>query len=87
MTTNPSTSLKKKHYFMHIARNSHFQCLSINDWDMRLSELQTRRNHRKTIKGPQGHRFWNLQCWAWLNCWVPTGLKKLVKWSLSMLPL
>jgi len=28
-----------------------------DDWDMLLSKLQTRRNHKKTTKRPQGHRF------------------------------
>jgi len=37
-----------------------------DDWDTLLSGFQTRRNHRKIIKGSQGHRFCRIQCKAWL---------------------
>jgi len=58
----PINFSQKKRYFKHIARNLHFLCLPLDDWDTLLSGLQTRRNRTKTIKGAQSHRFCHLQC-------------------------
>jgi len=57
----------------------------LDDWDTLLSGLQTRRNHRKTIKwGPKVNAFMPLSMLG-MAYWVPTGLKKPVKRPISIL--
>jgi len=73
----------KKRYFKHTARNPHFLYLPLDDWSTLLSGLQTRRNHRKTIRAPR----WPLLSPSMLSTayWVPTSLKNPVKRPQSML--